>query len=79
MPPAFARSAGCSSNIGNRKSAIRFASSTEKWYFSRSTSGSAQCLSRWMLRSSPFLLKISCDHLPEIHRLLGNVPSSSMI
>lgn len=79
MPPALARSAGCSSSIGNRKSPILLASSTEKWYFSRSTSGNAQCRSRWMLRSSPFRLKISCDHLPEIHKLLGNVPSSSII
>jgi hypothetical protein len=32
-----------------------------------------------MFRSSPFRLKISCDHLPDIHSCLGNVPRSSMI
>ena len=79
IPPALARSEGSNSNIGSKKSAIRLLSSTLKWYFSRSTSGRAQCRKRWIFRSSPLRLKISCDHLPAMHRLLGNVPSSSMI
>ena len=59
IPPAFARLSGVSSSIGVKKSAIRLASSSLKWYFSFKTSGSAQCRKRWMLRSSPFRLKIS--------------------
>lgn len=58
---------------------MRRLSSSWKWYFSRSTSGRAQCRRRWMFRSSPLRLKISCDHLPERHRDLGNGPRSSMI
>lgn len=58
---------------------MRRASSTPKWYFSRRTSGRAQWRRRWMLRSSPLRLKISCDHLPLMHSDLGKVPSSSMI
>ena len=46
IPPAFALLTGSSSNIGMRKSAIRFASSTLKWYFSLNTSGKAQWRSR---------------------------------
>jgi hypothetical protein len=53
-------------------------SDSEKWYFSRRTSGSAQWRSRWMLRSSPLRLKISCDHRPERQRDFGNGPRSSM-
>lgn len=58
---------------------MRLPSSSLKWYFSLSTSGNAQCRSRWILRSSPFLLNISCDHLPDRQRLFGNGPSSSII
>ena len=79
IPPALALFSGRSSSIGVRKSAILLASSTLKWYFSRKTSGKAQCLNRWILRSSPFLLKISWDHFPARHRDLGKVPRSSMI
>lgn len=42
IPPAFALFSGNNSSIGSRKSAIRFDSSTVKWYFSRRTSGRAQ-------------------------------------
>ena len=79
IPPAFALFPGSSSSIGMRNSAMRFASSTLKWYFSRSTSGSAQWRRRWMLRSSPLRLKISCDHLPEAQSERGKGPRSSMI
>ncbi len=57
--PALALFSGTSSSIGSKNSPVRLASSTEKWYFSLSTSGSAQCRRRWMLRSSPLRLKIS--------------------
>lgn len=79
IPPAFALFSGVSSSSGVKKSAIFFASSSLKWYFSLSTSGRAQWRSLWMLRSSPRLLKISCDHLPERHSDLGNWPKSSII
>lgn len=79
IPPAFALFSGTSSSIGDKKSAILLASSSLKWYFSRRTSGNAQCRRRWMLRSSPFLLKISWDHFPLRHSDLGNGPRSSMI
>lgn len=79
IPPALARFSGTSSSIGWRKSAMRFASSSLKWYFSRSTSGKDQCRNLWMLRSSPFRLKISCDHLPDRHMDFGKGPKSSMI
>ncbi len=58
---------------------MRLPSSSLKWYFSRRTSVRAQWRRRWMLRSSPLRLKISCDHLPDRQSDLGNVPSSSMI
>ena len=79
MPPALARPSGSNSNIGVKNPLIFRASSTEKWYFSRRTSGNAQCRNRWMLRSSPLRLKISCDHFPDKHNALGNEPSSSTI
>lgn len=79
IPPALALSFGSKANMGTRKSAILSASALLKWYFSFNTSGSAQCLSRWMFRSSPFLLNISCDHLPDRKRERGKVPRSSMI
>ena len=79
IPPAFALFAGSSSSIGRRNSAIRLLSSTLKWYFSLRTSGSAQCLNRWIFRSSPLRLKISWDHFPERQRDRGKGPSSSMI
>lgn len=46
IPPALARASGGSSNMGIKKSAILLASSGEKWYFSRRTSGKAQCRKR---------------------------------
>ena len=79
MPPAFALPSGGKSSMGVKNRLILLASSTEKWYFSRKTSGRAQCRSRWMFRSSPFRLKISCDHLPDRHNDFGNGPRSSMI
>lgn len=79
IPPALARASGGSSNMGIKKSAILLASSGEKWYFSRRTSGKAQCRKRWIFRSSPFRLKISWDHLPDRHKDLGNGPRSSII
>ena len=79
IPPALARRSGVTSNIGRRNSLMRMLSSMEKWYFSRSTSGSAQCRSRWIFRSSPLRLKISCDHFPDRQSDRGNGPSSSMI
>jgi hypothetical protein len=78
MPPALARSAGRSSSMGNRNSAMRLASSMLKWYFSLNTSGRAQWRRRWMLRNSPLRLNISCDHLPPTHKDFGKVPRSSM-
>ena len=79
IPPAFARLSGSSSNMGSKNAEMRLLSSGEKWYFSLSTSGSAQWRRRWMLRSSPLRLKMSCDHFPACQRDLGNGPSSSMI
>jgi hypothetical protein len=79
IPPALALFSGCNSNIGVRNSAILFASSSLKWYFSFNTSGSAQCLNLCMFRSSPFRLKISWLHLPARQRDLGKGPRSSMI
>ena len=79
MPPAFARLSGMSSSIGVRKSAMRFASSSLKWYFSLKTSCKAQCLSRWILRSSPLRLNISWLHLPLRQSDFGKGPRSSII
>ena len=78
MPPAFARLIGSSSSMGRRKSLMRFPSSTLKWYFSRRTSGNAHGRRRWMLRRSPFLLKISVDHLPVVYMAEGKLPSNSI-
>ena len=79
IPPALALSLGSRPNIGIKKLAMDSASTLLKWYFSFKTSGKAQCLKRWMLRSSPFREKISWDHLPLCERDLGNGPRSSMI
>lgn len=78
IPPALARLSGISSSMGVKNAEMRLASSSLKWYFSRSTSGRAQWRRRWILRSSPRRLKISCDHFPVRH-VRGKGPSSSII